>query len=233
MIAYKATYNFKCRNQEYKVGKTYTADRMKICEHGFHFCQKMEDVFNYYNPSSDFILLEIEILGNVHTEGDKSVTDKLKVIRVIPEEEYTEWMKSWFPIYEYDKRNNKISKTYPDGDKWTFEYDERNNRISQTYPNGEKYTFEYDDRNNKISETYPNGKKYTYEYDDRNNKISETYPNGEKYTFEYDDRNNKISETYPNGEKYTFEYDDRNNNISLTYSSGEKYTFEYAVITEE
>jgi hypothetical protein len=122
MIAYKATHNYKCRNQEYKVGKTYTADRMKICEYGFHFCQKMEDVLNYYSFSSDFVLLEIEILGNVHTEGDKSVTDKFKVLRIIPFEEYTDSMKSRFPIFEYDDRNNLISMTYSSGDKYTFEY---------------------------------------------------------------------------------------------------------------
>ena len=233
MIAYKATYNFKCRNQEYKVGKTYTSDRMQLCQHGFHFCQKMEDVLNYYSFSSDFVLLEIEILGKIETNGDKSVTDKLKVLRVIPFEEYTDSMKSQITIYEYDKRNNLISETYPNGEKYTFEYDDRNNKISETYPNGEKCTFEYDDRNNKISQTYPNGKKYTFEYDERNNNISLTYSSGEKYTFEYDDRNNMISKTYPSGEKYTFEYDDRNNLISQTYPNGYKTAYEYAVITEE
>jgi len=164
MIAYKATRNFKCFNQEYKVGKTYTSDRMKICKYGFHFCQKMDNVLNYYTPSSDFILLEVEILGKVETRGDKSVTDKLKVLRVIPFEEYTDSMKSRFPTFEYDSRNNKISETYPTGNKWTYEYDERNNRISTTYSNGCKITFEYDERNNMISETNPNGGKYTYEY---------------------------------------------------------------------
>ena len=124
----------------------------------------MKDVLGYYSPSHDFILLEIEILGKVETEGDKSVTDKLKVLRVIPFEEYTDNMKSRFPKYEYAERNNVISKTYLDGDNYTFEYDERNNMISKTYPNGNKYTYEYDERNNRISETNPNGGKYTYEY---------------------------------------------------------------------
>ena len=212
MIAYKATYNFKCLNQEYKVGKTYTADRMKICQYGFHFCQKMEDVLNYYDPSSDFILLEVEILGKIETKDDKSVTDKLKVLRVISKEEYTDTMKSRFLKYEYDERNNLISETYPSGKKWTYKYDERNNRIS---------------------ETHSSGNKYTYEYDERNNRISMTYPSGDKYTFEYDERNNKISMTYPNGYKITYEYDERNNMISATTPSGVKQTFEYAVITEE
>jgi len=233
MIAYKATYNFKCRNQEYKVGKTYTSDRMQLCQHGFHFHQNMEDVFNYYKPSSDFILLEVEILGKIETEGDKSVTDKLKVIRVIPEEEYTDSMKSRFPIFEYDERDNRISETYPDGKKCTFEYDERNNKISATYSNSEKYTYEYDERNNKISATYSNGNKWTYEYDDRNNMISATQPNGYKCTYEYDDRNNLISETHPNGNKWTYEYDERDNRISETRPNDYKCTYEYATITEE
>jgi len=235
MIAYKATHNFKCRNQEYKVGKTYTSDRMKICRHGFHFCQKMKDVLGYYSPSRDFILLEVEILGKVETEGDKSVTDKLKVLRVIPFEEYTDNMKSRFPKYEYAERNNVISETNSNGDKYTYEYDDRNNRISTTYPNGVKYTYEYDERNNVISKTYPNGDNITFEYDERNNKISESNSDsdGRKYTFEYDERNNRISTTYPNGNKHTYEYDDRNNMISETNSNGIKQTYEYAVITEE
>ena len=228
MKAYKATYNFKCRNQEYKVGKTYTSDKMKMCSYGIHFCQNMKDVINYYSPTKDFVLLEIEVLGNVETVDDKSVTDKIKVLRVVPKEEYT------FPVitYEYDERGNMISETYPNGDKYTYEYDDRNNMISMTYSDGDKYTYEYDDRNNMISKTYPNGDKYTYEYDDRNNMISKTYPNGNKYTYEYDDRNNRISATDPYGDKITYEYDDRNNMISKTYSSGNKYTFEVSTITE-
>jgi len=204
MIAYKATYDFKCRNQEYKVGKTYTSDKLEICKHGFHFCQKMEDVLDYYNPLKDFVLLEIEVIGKIETKNTKSVTDKFRVIRVIPFEEYTDSLKSRFPTYEYDERNNRISVTLPDGSKYTYEYDERNNRKSMTYPSGTKCIYEYDDRNNMISETYSHGKRYTFEYDDRNNMISETYPSGKKYTFEYDDRNNKISTTYSNGVKITY-----------------------------
>jgi YD repeat-containing protein len=143
MIAYKATNNFKCRNQEYKVGKTYTSDRMELCEHGFHFCQKMDDVLNYYEPSPGFILLEIQILGKIETNHDKSVTDKLKVLRVIPFEGYTDSMKSRFHTYEYDERDNLIFMTYPSDANWTYEYDERNNLISMTYPGGAKYTYEY------------------------------------------------------------------------------------------
>ena len=182
MKAYKATYNFKCKNQEYKVGKTYTSDKMKICNYGIHFCQDMENVLNYYPFKKDFILLEIEILGKVETEFDKSVTDKIKVLRVVPFEEYT--FKKKVSVLAYDEKGNKISQTDPNGRKYTFEYDEKGNKISETYPNGRKYTFEYDEKGNMISKTDLDGWKITLEYDEKGNMISETYPNGRKYTFE-------------------------------------------------
>ena len=205
MKGFKATKNMKCRDFLYEVGKTYSINNLKICSTGFHFCQNMKDVLNYYKYDDDFVLLEVEALGKTITEDDKTVTDCIKIIRVIPKEEYTSEIPEPMVdhnIYEYDDRNNKISETDPDGDKYSYEYDDRNNMISVTYPDGYKISYEYDDRNNKISMTAPSGYKISYEYDDRNNKISVTYPNGNKYSYEYDDRNNKISETYNNEELY-------------------------------
>ena len=182
MKAYKATYNFKCKGQEYKVGKTYTSDKMKICSYGIHFCQDMENVLHYYHFNENFVLLEIEILGKIETEFDKSVTDKIKVLRVVPFEEYT--FKNKISVLEYDEKGNKISQTDPNGRKYTFEYDEKGNKISETYPNGRKYTFEYDEKGNMISETCPYGRKYTYEYDEKGNMISKTDLDGWKITYE-------------------------------------------------
>jgi len=253
MIAYKATYNFKCRKQEYKVGKTYTSDRMSICEYGIHFCWDMHNVLNHYSPREDFILLEIEILGKVETTDDKSVTDKIKVLRVVPEDEYTDKMKStlsqWqfddrgnmisrtdvygrVTKFEYDERNNKISTMYSNGNKYIFEYDERNNKIATTLPSGLKHIFKYNDRNRLIYEKHVDGSEYSYEYDDRNNLILyET--DSHKYVYEYDDRNNCISQTDKNGNQTVYEYDERNNLISSTLSDGLKVTYTVAIITEE
>ena len=166
MKAYKATTNYKCRDQEYKVGKTYSSDRMKICRYGIHYCYELKDTFTYYPYSKDLVMLEIEVLGSIESHTNKSVTDKMKVLRVVPKDE---WNVTGF---EFDERGNRISKTFPDGDKQLYEYNERNKMISSTYPNGNKYLNEYDERNNKISSTYPNGNKYLFEYDERNNKIS-------------------------------------------------------------
>jgi YD repeat-containing protein len=233
MIAYKATYNYKCLKQTYKVGKTYTSDKFKICHHGMHYCNKMEDTLNYYLPTKDFILLEVEILGDVETEEDKSVTNKLKVLRIVSPDEYSNSMKSRFPVLEYDDHINLFSETSPSGRKYTYKYDDRGNMISETDSDGRKYAYEYDSSGNKISETYPSGYKITYEYDDRGNMISATYLSGNKYTYEYDDRGNRISATDSDGDKYAYEYDDRGNRISATDSDGRKYTFDVAIITEE
>ena len=205
MKAYKATHNFKCLNQEYKVGKTYTSDKLQICRHGFHFCEQMEDTLKYYFPNENFILLEVQILGKTEFVDDKGVTDKMRVIRVVPPEEYSEEMKSLIPVLQYDDKGNMISATYPSGDKFTFEYDGKGNLISQTYSSGDKSSFEYDDKGNMISQTYPTGEKSSFEYDDKGNRISATYPTGEKYAYEYDDKGNKISVTYPSGSKLTYE----------------------------
>jgi len=206
MKAYKATYNFKCRNQLYEVGKTYTSDKMKMCKYGIHFCEKMVDTLEYYDyDPKTFVLLEVEVMGKTDYKGDKGVTDRMKILRVVPKEEYDGEFLGKIRACEWDGRGNRISETYPDGYKTTYEHDERNNRISVTYPGGGKYTYEYDGRNNMISKTYPGGYKYTFEYDGRNNIISVTYPGGGKHTFEYDERNNMISETCPDGGEYTYE----------------------------
>jgi hypothetical protein len=76
----------------------------------------MKDVVNYYQPTEYFVLLEVEALGKMQTQDNKSATDNLKVIRVVPKEEYT------FDVcqYEYDSFGNKIKKIDPSGDGWTI-----------------------------------------------------------------------------------------------------------------
>ena len=158
MKAYKATSNYKCRGQEYKVGKTYSSDKMKICRHGIHYCNELKDTLNYYFYSKDLVMLEIEVLGSIESYEDKSVTDKIKVLRVVPRDEWN------VTGLEFDERYNKISMEHSSGDKYLYEYDERGNMISETYPSGDKYLYEYNERNNMISVTYPSGDKYLYDF---------------------------------------------------------------------
>ena len=179
MKGYKATYNMKCQGLTYEVGKIYSIDKLKMCSIGFHFCKDMKDVLDYYSYNENFILLEVEALGKTITEDNKTVTDSLKVLRVVPKEEYT----FKIPVYEYDERNNMISKTTLSGNKWIWEYDERNNKISRTNSDGFKWTYGYDDNNNMIFRTTSNGFKLTWEYDEKNNKISQTDSDGSTWTY--------------------------------------------------
>jgi YD repeat-containing protein len=210
MIAYKATYNGKCRNQTYKVGYTYTASRMKICKYGIHFCVNKQDTLEYYQYNKDFQLLEIEVLGDIDSYGKKSVTDKMKVLRIVPFDEYN------FENIEFDESGHMISKTDSDGYKVTYKYDESGNMISKTDSNGYKVTYKYDESGNMISKTKSNGYKYTYEY-----------------TYEYDESGNMTSMTDSNGyNKVTYKYDESGNMTSMTDSNGYKYTCEHCTIIE-
>jgi hypothetical protein len=146
---YKATYNFTCRGCIFEIGKSYELmSKPKMCEHGFHYCVNPKDVLNYYPIKHDFRLLEIEDVGTSITHEDKSVTNKLRVIREIPKEEYyqlfgivnnesTITLKSgfWFKN-KYDERNNKIYYESEDGYWIKREYDENNNEIYNISSNG-------------------------------------------------------------------------------------------------
>jgi hypothetical protein len=66
IIAYKGfDKDFKCRDFQYKVGKTYEMDgNIKCCGRGFHACESPMDVFDYYDmPTSRFA--EVEQSGEI------------------------------------------------------------------------------------------------------------------------------------------------------------------------
>lgn len=76
--------DWTCRGFQYKVGETFVHNgNIEMCGAGFHFCQKASDCFNYYNFNSQNKVAEVEALGLVETQEDKSVTNKIKIIREI------------------------------------------------------------------------------------------------------------------------------------------------------
>ncbi len=80
--------DWTCRGYQYKVCETFTHEGdIEICNAGFHFCQNAADCFNYYSFDSNNKVAEIEAIGAVKTEGNKSVTDKIRIIREIPWQE--------------------------------------------------------------------------------------------------------------------------------------------------
>ena len=76
--------DWTCRGFQYEVGKTFKHDgNIEMCGRGFHFCRKASDCFNYYRFDSNNKVAEVEAIGLVETQDDKSVTDEIKIIREI------------------------------------------------------------------------------------------------------------------------------------------------------
>ena len=76
--------DWTCRGFQYKIGETYeTGEQIKLYDRGFHFCEKANDCFNYYSFDSSNKVAEIEALGEIINDGDKSVTNKIKIVREI------------------------------------------------------------------------------------------------------------------------------------------------------
>ena len=116
-----------CKNFKFKVGKIYTTDEsIKLCSTGFHFCENAFDVYNYYPKSEDTIICEVEALGEVLREGDKSVTNKIKIIKQLTERELLIlWIKRTNSgYYNSGDRNsgNYNSGNYNSGDRNSGHY---------------------------------------------------------------------------------------------------------------
>ena len=79
--------NLQCRGMQYEVGETYSMDASpSVCNRGFHFCERIIDVHEYYKLGESRIC-EIEATGKVDKEGNKSATNGIKIIRELSREE--------------------------------------------------------------------------------------------------------------------------------------------------
>ena len=206
-IGYKATYNFICRGHKFEIGQTYDLPNKPImCEYGFHYCVNPKDVLEYYSIQHDFRLLEIEDLGESITEEDKTVTNKIRIVREVPKEEY-------YPLFGFI--NNKLIIIYEYGCWVRSEYDERNNRIYYEDSNGFWVKCEYDERNNRIYFLDSTGCCEKREFDERNNCIYYEYGSSFWNKYSYDDNNNCICTEQSNGLYIKRSYDENNNCIKV------------------
>ena len=191
----------KCLNQTYKVGKTYTSDGLMMCLKGIHFCKKMEDTLQYYTFSQEFVLLEIEVLGEIIDGSyNKSVTNKMKVLRVLNMYDYTQEMIKRLPLAAYTP-TGKVSRLY--GHEYT--YDQNDNLLSHSHQAKRAY-YKYDSSNRLIKIIDESGTTiYTSTYDSNGHLIYAVYPNG-GYVFTNDINGNRLTEKIMGNDDYVYNY---------------------------
>lgn len=93
-IGYKGfDKDLKCRGEQFAVGEVYSKpekDCMKLCSSdGWHYCNKIEGVFNYYLLGDGNRYCEIQVLGNYrdeNTHAQKSITTSFRILKEITSE---------------------------------------------------------------------------------------------------------------------------------------------------
>ena len=106
MIGYKGfDEELKCRGFQYEVGKIYFEERAECCKQGFHFCERLTDVFTYY-PISFSRFCEVQASGRLDIKGDKIAATEIEIIRELTLEEIIEIC---IKEAKNEKTNNLIS----------------------------------------------------------------------------------------------------------------------------
>jgi hypothetical protein len=76
--------NWKCRDFQFEVGKTFKHEgRIKLCAHGFHFCQELNNCFEYYDFNPENKIALVEVSGEIVHGDDKSVCSEITIISEI------------------------------------------------------------------------------------------------------------------------------------------------------
>lgn len=77
----KSNQGLKCRDYIYTPGKIHEMDgKPEVCSHGFHFCEELQDVDNFYDISRDYIVVyPVAAIGDISNGGEKKATNKLVV----------------------------------------------------------------------------------------------------------------------------------------------------------
>ena len=120
--------DIKCKGFQYEISKEYTLEgELEICKGGFHFCENPFDCLEYYNNiKGDKRLFLIEALGEVITEGNKSVTNKIKIIEEIKDiekffdENMDNFEVDWYYISRYQTLSEEFIEKHCDEVNWWY-----------------------------------------------------------------------------------------------------------------
>ena len=174
----------RCSDLTYEVGRIYTSNKFLITMKGFHYCNDIETCKKYYNFSrEDLEVIEVEILGDCDHYSKVGVTNKLKVLRVVPKEEYIDLIppeKCKCPTIPR-KENTNHGK-----DIFSYSYNDEGVCIKETreyYAEDRlmKYEITYDGCGNKLKMSANFSNDETWEYDSNNNMIKHIDSDGFVY----------------------------------------------------
>ena len=115
-----------CKGFQYEIGKEYSLEgKLQICESGFHFCENPFDcLWHYDNIKGNKRLFLVEALGEVITEYDKSVTNRIKIIEEIKDiekffdENMDNFKVDWYCISIYQKLSEEFIEKYKNKIIW-------------------------------------------------------------------------------------------------------------------
>ena len=80
--------DWTCRGFQYTCPGIFEEDvKPMVCDRGFHFCEKASDCFEYYRFDPENKVAEVIALGEVDSDGTKSCTNKIQLVREIPWDE--------------------------------------------------------------------------------------------------------------------------------------------------
>ena len=116
----------------FEVGKTYEIiGQLKMCNNGFHYCRKLNDIDEHYNLKTS-VICEIQILGsNIHDiDGKKSCASKIKILRILTKEQVWTISNTGKDNTGFINSGNRNSGNYNSGDYNSGNYN------SGVYSNG-------------------------------------------------------------------------------------------------
>ena len=182
---YKATDNYKCRNQTYKVGETYKlAEKPVVCNNGFHYCIDARDTLKYYSFDHNFKLLEIIDLAKFSHKGyDKVATNKIKILREITDPK--ELVKLIGFYNSYDKKTGERTTV----DKYSRKvYDKYDRIVVDELFGVSEYRYFYPYKHDECGQTkiyYKNKHKEIYYTKDGRKKKETDFETGVTTTYTY------------------------------------------------
>ena len=163
----------------YKVGEIYThSGELKLCESGFHFGLNIPECLHYtilynYDPEI-YNVLEISAIGRIfETKGDKYVTSKIYIEKLLSEDEVYKLCTGRFELYNHTVYFKDGKRHREDGPAIEYSNGNKEWLIDGKYHREDgRPAIEYDDGGTKL--WYKDGKQH------RENGPAVEYANGNK-----------------------------------------------------